>query len=234
MPILRRLALVVSIVFCGSLALAAAVAAAGGGGLDPGVYNFTNKDATATFGAGQPTFSVSVDRGWNSFRPTDPRGPRVVIKNTIVALSLFDAAGNVTYGCFIVKPSDFTISDDLQSARVHTTLTADESCPGYGAPFTGQKEVNQYAGGPGTLPLPISLDVTWTGLGVIATGTDYNTFRCLDYKTVFTSLFHSSNAKASGTMSAIDGSFDTSFAVVSSSAIHATVKHRAQPSCLPQ
>src|ERR1700693_1037882 len=47
MSMIRRIALVVSIVFGGSLALAAAVAAAGGGGggLDPGVYTFDNKDA---------------------------------------------------------------------------------------------------------------------------------------------------------------------------------------------
>ena len=51
MTLTRRLAFVVSIVFGGSLALAAVVAAAGpGGGLGPGAYSFTSKDVNATFG----------------------------------------------------------------------------------------------------------------------------------------------------------------------------------------
>lgn len=242
MSLVKRLALVVSIVSVGSLALAAAVVAAGGGGgLGPGAYTFTNKDAGATFGTlkggppGQQGFSVSVDRGLNSFRPRDPKGPRTVMNSTIVSLNLFDDLGNSTFGCFLINPSDFTISNDLQAARVHTTLTADEVCPGFGAPITApQSGVSPSAGGGGGgLPLPISLDVTWSGLGVASTANDRNTFQCLDYNTQFTSAYHSSNATASGTMSAINGSFDTSLAVVSSSATHATIKGTQQPSCFP-
>jgi hypothetical protein len=249
MILVRRLALVVSIVFCGSLAMAAAVVAAGGGGggLGPGVYTFTNKDASATFGTlkggqpGQQGFSVFVDQGLNAFRPRDPKGPRTIMNSTIVSLVLFDDAGNSTFGCFLIKASDFTVSKNLQTARVHTTLTADEVCPGFGAPVTGQSGVAAapvpFAGGGGggtDLPLPISLDVTWTGLGVTSTGTDRNTSQCLNYNTVFTSSFRSSNANASGTMSAIGGSFDTSSAVVSSSDSHGTVKGTLQPACFPQ
>ncbi|MDQ6879682.1 MAG: hypothetical protein M3082_18675 [Candidatus Dormibacteraeota bacterium] len=241
--VVRRIALVVSIVFCGSLAMAAAVVAAGGGGgLAPGVYRFTNTDATATFGIpkgsppGQQGFSVIVDRGLNSFRPRDPNGPRTVMKNTIISLSLFDSAGTVTFGCFIINPSDFTVSGDLQTARVHTTLTAAEVCPGFGAPVTSQASLSLLAGGGGggnALPLPISLDVTWSGLGVTSTATDRNTFKCLAYSTEFTSLYHSSDANASGTISAITGSFNTPLAVVSSSDTHATVKEVPQPACYP-
>src|SRR6202521_6157411 len=156
MTLVRKIALVVSIVFCCSLALAAAVVASGGG-FGPGVYAFKNKGATAAFGTlkgGPPSqgFSVSVDQGLNSFRPRDPNGPRTVVNNTIVNLSLFD----------------FSISKDLQPARVHTTLTADEVCPGSGAPVTGKNAaIPSGSGGGGTaLPLPISLDMTWAGLGV--------------------------------------------------------------------
>jgi hypothetical protein len=236
MSLIRRIALVVSIVFGGSLALAAAVVAAGGGGggLDPGVYTFANKDASANFA----NFSLDVNQGLNSFRPRDPKGPRTIMNSTIVNLSLFDDSGNATFGCFMINPSDFTISTDLQTARVHTTLTADEVCPGFGAPVTGQSGKSPFAagGGGGTdLPLPINLDVTWTGLGVTSSGTDRNTFKCLGYDTVFTSSFHSSDANASGTVSALGGaSFTTPSAVVSSSATHATVKGTLQPSCFPQ
>jgi hypothetical protein len=241
--VIRRLALVVSIVFAGSLALAAAVAAASGGagGLGPGVSSFTNKDAFALVGAvpaDPPSqgFSVSVDQGLNSFRPKDPKGPRTVMNSTIVSLSLFDGAGNSSFGCFLINPSDFTVGKDLQTASVHTTLTADELCPGYGSPVTGKGGASPLAGagsGGAGLPLPISLDVTWTGLGVTSTGTDRSTFDCLNYNTQFNSSFNSSNANASGTMSAIGGSFATSLAVVSSSDTQATIKGTPQPACFP-
>ena len=242
MVLLRKFALVVSIVFCGSLALAAAVVAAGGGGgLGPGVYSFSSKDASATFGTlkgGPPSegFSVSVDRGFNSFRPKDPKGPRTVMNDTIVSLSLFDDAGNYSYGCFIINPADFTVSKDLQTARVHTTLTASEICPGFGAPVTG-KGVSPFAGGGGggtDLPLPISLDITWTGMGVTSTGSDRSTYQCLAYNTQFNTAFSSSNGTASGTMSAIAGSFDTPLASVGSFDTKATIKGIPDPDCFPQ
>jgi hypothetical protein len=244
MILLKKLALVVSIVFGGSLVLAAAAFAAasgGGGDLGPGSYAFTSKDASAYFGTlkgGPPgqSFMVSVDQGLNSFRPKDPKGPRTVMNSTMVTLILFDDVGNSTYGCFIINPADFTASKDLQSASVHTTLTTDEVCPGFGTPVTGTASAGPFAfGGGGTgLSLPISLDVTWTGLGVTSTGSDRNTFQCLDYSTQFISTYNASNANAAGTMSAIAGSFSTQSAVVSSSAEHATIKGAIQPACFPQ
>jgi hypothetical protein len=243
MSLVRRLALVVSIAVFGSLALAGAVGAAGGGGgLGPGTYIFSNKDASATFGTmrggppGQQGFSVIVDRGLNSFRPRDPNGQRTIMNSTIVSLAVFDDAGNSTFGCFLVNPSDFSISKNLQTASVHTTLTAAEVCPGFGAPVTApQTGVSPLPGGGGiALPLPISLDVTWSGMGVTATSTDRSTFQCLDYSTQFNSSYRSSNANASATMSAIGGSFNTSLGVVSSSDTHATVKSSPEPSCFPQ
>jgi hypothetical protein len=240
MVLIRKIALVISIVFCGSLALAAAaLAAGGGGGLGPGVYSFSSKNAYATFGPGSPTsqgFSVSVDRGLNSFRPKDPKGPRTVLNNTIVSLSLFDDAGNYSYGCFIINPADFTVSSDLQTARVHTTLTAGEICPGFGSPVTG-KGASPLAGGGGggtDLPLPISLDMTWTGMGVTSTGSDRSTYQCLAYNTQFNTAFSSSNANASGSMSAISGSFETPSAAVGSFATKAAIKGIPDQACFPQ
>jgi hypothetical protein len=244
MLFVSRLALVISIVFCGSLAMAVAVVAAGGGGFAPGVYTFTNKDAYATFGGlkggppNQQGFSVQVDKGLNAFRPRDPGGPPTVMKSTMVNLAVFDSLGNASFGCFIVNPSDFSVSQDLQSARLHTTLTADQLCPGSGAPVTGRTggAAVPFAGGGGgtSLPLPISLDLRWKGVGVITTGSDVNTLQCLDYKTRFSSDFLSTNSKASGTMSALSGSFDTMSAAVSTSETHGVVKDTPQPACLPQ
>jgi hypothetical protein len=242
MILLKKLALVVSVVFGASLVLAAAVVAATGGDLGPGSYSFTSKEAGATFGtpkggpSSQQGFSVIVDRGLNSFRPKDPKAPRTVLNTSIVSLVIFDDAGDATFGCFIINPSDFTVSNDLQSAKLHTTLTADQVCPGYGSPVTGTKGAPPF-GGPGggaALPLPISLDFSWTGAGVAVTGTDRSTTQCLDYSTQFNSSYQSSSASASGTISAIAGSFNTPNAGVTSSDIKATIKGTPKPACFPQ
>ncbi len=242
MILVRKLALVVSVVFGASLALAAVVVAAGGGGgLGPGAYTFTDKEAYAAFGtpkggpASQQGFSVIVDRGLNSFRPKAPKGPRTVMNSTIVSLDIFDDAGTAAFGCFIVNPADFSVSKDLQTARLHTTLTADEVCPGFGSPVTGTKGAAPLAGGGGGggvgLPLPITLDIEWTGLGVTTSGTDRSTTQCLDYSTKFNSTYRSSNANAAGTISAMAGSFATPQAAVISSDVKATIKGTPQPAC---
>jgi hypothetical protein len=238
MILVKKFALVVSIVFAASLALAVAVTAAAGGGLGAGSYSFTTKEAIATFGtpkggpSSQQGFSVIVDRGMNSFRPKDPKAPRTVVADTIVSLVIFDDAGDVTFGCFVIDPADFTVSKDLQSARLRTTLTADEVCPGFGSPVTGTKGATPFVGlGGGALPLPISLDIAWAGMGVVATGTDRSTANCLDYSTQFSSSYQSSNANASGTISAIGGSLTSPLASVNSSDVKATIKGTPQPAC---
>jgi len=242
MILVKKLALVVSVVFGASLVLAAAAVAAGGGDLGPGTYSFTTKEAGATFGtpkggpSSQQGFSVIVNRGLNSFRTRDPKAPRTVLNTSIVSLVIFDDAGDATFGCFIINPADFTVSKDLQSAKLRTTLTADEVCPGLGSPVSGTKGAPPF-GGPGggaALPLPISLDIAWTGNGVAVTGTDRSTTQCLDYSTQFNSSYQFSSASASGTISAIAGSFTTPLAGVTSSDIKATIKGTPQPACFPQ
>ena len=235
--IVRRLALVFSIVVCGSLALAAAASAAGGG-LGPGKYTFTSSAANAFFGAGAkggppaPTFSVSVNEGLNSFQPTHPKGPRTVIESTMVFVSEFDATGAGGSGCFVIPKNDFTVARSLQSAALHTTLTAAESCPGYGTPVAAGKNAVPYAGGGGAgLVLPIKIDVSWTGSGVVSTSQDQNTFQCLDYSEEGTSSNRDSTGSAAGTISALTGTFNSVFADVSSSASQIAIKGTSQPPC---
>src|SRR5260370_41390926 len=121
----RRIALVFAIVFCGSLALAAAAAASGGMG--PGKYAFNSSSAKAFFGMGKKggppsaSWSVQVNQGLNSFKPTQPNGPRIANNSTMVFVTEFDASGNGGFGCFVVPDDNFSVSHDLQSAALHTT-----------------------------------------------------------------------------------------------------------------
>jgi hypothetical protein len=213
----RRLVLVFSIVICGSLALATAAIAAGGMG--PGKYTFHSTGANAFFGMGKkggppsPSWSVSVNQGLNSFKPIHPNGPRVVADSTMVFVTEFDALGDGGFGCFVIPDSNFTVSRNLQTATLHTTLTADEACPGYGAPVGGSKDVI-FAGGNGGLPLPITVDVAWSGSGAVTTYKQSFSLQCLDYDEGGSSTNLSTGAGASGSISALSGEFTSEFADV--------------------
>jgi len=237
--ILRRLALVFSIAICGSLALAAAAVAAGGG-LGPGSYTFSSTGANAFFGGGAkggpptPTFIVSVNQGLNSFQPMHPKGPRIVMNSTMVFLTEFDATGAGGYGCFVVPPGDFTVAKNLQSAALHTTLTAGEACPGYGTPVAAGKNLSAYAGGGGGgggLVLPITVDVTWTGNGVVSTYKNRSSFQCLSYSEDGTSSYRDSSGNASGATSALSGQFTSVFSDVSSADSQLDISGTSQPPC---
>jgi hypothetical protein len=181
MTLLRRLLLIVSIVVTGSLALAAAAAAAGGGsGLGAGSYTFTHTLALAQFGEPvtpnlAPQFMIQVDRNHSDFRPN--AGPHVVTDATTVTIQISTAAISGT-GCFSIPASDFTVSSDLQSAALHTTLTT--PCDGAVAGSTGARGFAALAGGGGGggLPDSIRLDVTWSGNGIVGTTRDANSFQC--------------------------------------------------------
>ena len=234
-PLLRRFALVVLIAFCGSLALAAAAIAAGGG-LTPGEYVFTSTSATATVGIGKPGapatqgINVYVNRGLNSFQHEDGNGAAVVTNSTMVNVFTFSPTGGAS-GCFIIAPSDFTVSRNLQSASLHTTLTAAKACPGIGAPVTGKTDVTPKAGGGGGLPLPITLDLKWNGFGVTSITRDRSSFECLDYSTQSTYVAHSSGAVATGTVSILSGQFKSDMAGVSSTDSHLEISGTPNPAC---
>jgi hypothetical protein len=231
---IRRLALVFSIVFCASLALAAAAVAAGGFG--PGKYTFNSSSANAFFGMGKKggppasSWQVSVNQGLNSFKPTQPKGPRIVNNSTMVFISEFDASGTGGFGCFVVPDGNFTVSSDLQSAALHTTLTAAEACPGFGTPVGGSKDV-VFAGGNGGLALPITVDVTWGATGAVTTFNQSFSLSCLDYSVDGNSTNHSTNAGAAGAISALTGQFNSEFADVSTSVGKLDIRGIPQAAC---
>ena len=215
--LVRRLALVFAIVFCGSLAMAAAAVAAGGMG--PGKYTFNSSSANAFFGMGKKggppvsSWQVSVNQGLNSFKPTDPPGERIVNDSTMVFVSEFDASGRGGFGCFVVPNGSFTVSRAIQSAELHATLTADEACPGFGTPVGGSQEVAFPSGNAG-LTLPITVDVSWSATGAVTTFDQSFRIQCLDYNVDGNGANQSTNAGATGTISALAGSFKSAFADV--------------------
>ena len=232
--LLGRFALVMSIAICGSLALATAVGAAGGGKLVPGEYVFTSISASATQGTGKPGapstqgVNVYVNRGLNSYQPEDGAG--TVTNSTMVNVVTFSPTGGA-YGCFVIDPSEFTVSRDLQSASLHTTLTAANACPGVGAPVTGKTDVAPKPSGGGGLPLPMTIDLTWKGFGVTSTSRDRSTFECLDYSTQSTLVARSAGAAATGTVSIVSGPFKSDAAGVTSTDSRLAISGTPNPAC---
>jgi hypothetical protein len=233
--LVRRLVLVFSIVFCGSLALAVAAVAAGGG-LAPGQYTFTSHSASALFGGKggppQPTFSIFVNQGLNSFEPEDGSGPGNVMQSTMVLFQEFDPNGTGGFGCFVIPDGDFTVSGGLQAAALHTTLTAANQCPGFGTPVGGAPQAAPFAGGKGGgLVLPIKVDVTWKGAGVVATSTTDFTFTCLDRQEQGSNTFRdSAGGSASGTIGATGG-LNTNAADVTSQDGELEIQGTIQSAC---
>jgi hypothetical protein len=233
---LKRVGLAVSIVSVISFSLAAAVVASGGG-LPPGDYAFTNTGGQAFFtspggGKGAPGFDVLVNRGVNSLQAEDGAGSPTVTKSTMLQLSVFSPTGGGG-GCFIIKPADFTVGRNLQTAALHTTVMAADLCPGIGAPVKGAGiSAPLPGGGGGGLVFPVKVDVTWSGLGLTGVGHDTNTFVCGDYSTRSKTTARSAGSTASGTVSSLDGTFTSNFAGLNTSDTQLQVNGALKPACL--
>ena len=205
MVLLKRLVLVACVVLCGSIALAVAAVAAGG---PPTSSSSSFKDVGAsasTFVAkGGPGFDLFVSRSDSSF--STGKGTEV----TQVSLSIVTAAGASSFGCLVIPDSDFKVKADLQSASLSTRLTgANLQCPGKGGIPPGPN--------PNPLQLPITINLTWAGNGVVSTSRDSHSFDCLSYSTELNSTTRTASGSASGTMSGLPpGTFSVPLASVSS------------------
>jgi len=231
MALIRKITLVVSITFCGSLALAAAaVAAGGGGGLGPGDYTFANTTASAQFGVPDPTnatpgFDLTVSRGLNSFQLEKPKdSPPVVDNSTIVNLQIFGPQGEGFF-CFALKnQSDFQVSKDLKGASLHTFLTPEEMC-NFGGPVTGKAAPAPLAGGGGpVIQPPFQVDITWAATGVRGSGRDRGTFSCGSYSTNATTDIKTAGETATGTIDVLKGSFASTTAGIMANNTHLDIK----------
>ena len=201
MTVLRRLALAASIVLCALLAVTAAGSAAGiatagggkGGPLPPGEYRFQTTRANAhLLGSNGTTVDVFASRNLSVFAPD--AGPRSVTDETDVFIQV-TTNSSFAGGCFVVPTADFSVSKDLQTASLRTTLTS--ATPNCGGP-------------PGsTVPLPLKLDVTWKGNGVVSTGEDQNNSRCQSFKSDSETKSLDGNAVAAATVAGLRGSGST-------------------------
>jgi hypothetical protein len=220
MVVFRRVALIVSIVLCGLLAVAGTSIASGGpGGGPPPAGNYQTTTLRASFqpSAKGPFASAVVTRTSHVSRPLG--GPFTSSTETDLILSVFSDTLNVS-GCFILgSPQDFTING-AQTAALNTTVSnATPTCaPAYLVP-----------------PVPITLNVTWSGATATATSHDNKLFSCVTYssETQTTDVSSNSNGVAIVTSTLFTGSFTTTNGSLGSNRQSTHVQGTLDQSCPP-
>jgi hypothetical protein len=200
MTVLRRLAFAASIVLCALLAVTAAGSAAaiatagggkGGGPLPPGEYRFQITRANAHLqGSNGSAVDVLSSRNLSVFAPN--AGPRSVTDETDVFVQV-TTGSSFGSGCFIVPTADFSVSKDLQTAALHAKLTSATPVCGPGS----------------SVPLPLTLDVTWKGSGVVSTGDDQNSTKCQNFTSDSETRSLDGNAVANAKVAGLRGSGST-------------------------
>jgi hypothetical protein len=220
MVLLRRLALMGSMLICVSISFTAAAIATdahiaagsltiqgkgtGGGGLPlAGKYTNTNVFAGYSFCCSGPQLSVNVSDMTNI---ADPKvGPATSLHEVDVNFQACDfVTGVCGAGCFIPDgASDWTFSANLSSAALKTTVT-DSTLPCQGQPVTG-------------LPRPFTVSVTWTATGTTNTSTGTGRYTCSGYKSeTVTTTSGNTAVNATASTSLFSGTFPASNANLNS------------------
>jgi hypothetical protein len=179
----------------------------GGCGIGSGQCTITQQDAFAFWFTGDPITGqqVTIDPVRSTFVMRPHGGPPVVTPvQTIVTVSIFSpATGTGPSACFVIPDSQFVVSSDLQHATLIATLTADETCGGAMTPLLGTLQAAPLAGkgGPppgGSLVLPLTVNILWTGPGLAFHSTSNSTQTCGGFTSGFHTQGSSSQANANG------------------------------------
>jgi len=158
----------------------------GGGGILSAAGNYVYSSHTVDFfmccDPSQPELTISVFDVVNKANPLV--GPTVNTHEIDVLIFVCDSGGGICGGgCFIPDGADdFTISTDLSSAMLNTTVTA-TTAPCQGTPITD-------------LPSSFTLNAAWTSVGSAGPFRMIGRYTCAGY----------SNETATTTNSAVSGS----------------------------
>jgi hypothetical protein len=160
-------------------------AIAGGAGPPPaGDYTTARSDVGIfIFGDTGPSVGIFVTKSTQTSTPTG--GPSITTNEFDVRINIF-GAGVFGFGCFNLTPSDFS-SNGVIGATLNMTITdATPTC--------------QQGGPPGSLPLPLTVNVAWTGSGPVATTRNTGQFNCLTYRNEGQSLNMTNLANVTATL----------------------------------
>jgi hypothetical protein len=158
-----------------------------------GEYHFTDTRAFAGFT--QTTdfaqVGVDVDRGVHFFQSKNPGGAAIRVAGTILRLDI-SAEDLFASGCYLIPDSGFSVSKDLEWARLQTQVPAQSNCPG-----------NLLDGGysAGDLPFDLSIDVTWTYKGSVGALSQGSNYSCSTVRRDQSTKYDVSYSSAQGTFS---------------------------------
>lgn len=183
----------VGLVVAGVLLVGGVIARAAGGGFlgGPGESDTTSVDAHGYFGTtGQ---SLQVRRSTFVFEPQE--GAPYEEAATLVTIY-----GNQGLSCYKIPDGDFTISDDLTTARLQTTISGPNTC--------GKMVFAAGAAGPAgptftdgvALSDPLQIDVEWANIGAVNDFSSSFENSCLEFQARTDSKGQSVSARARGTI----------------------------------
>ena len=197
------------------------VSSAGGGSLagpvPAGSYSGTLQSASAFFNddATQTLFAVIAT---NTSSTSNPKvGPSTSSNETDV--QIFEGSPDPSeLGCFVLDaPSDFVVGNRLRSASLRTTIT---------------DSITQCSDFPASnLTLPLTLDITWTATGPLASLRGNTQDHCLTNRAEGTALTQGTNATATATISGVGGPLSADFASIFSQSGATHAEGAIQPTC---
>jgi len=206
----RLTVIAISVMLIAAVTSAGAIAA---GFLGPGHYQSSFASANGAWfedTQGNPIqVIVNVNRDTFVFRPTTAGGTPLVQHATVLQILLFTYGGPVNgSACFVIPDADFAVGNNVQSASLNTTLSAAEACQGRAVPLASVLGAGPEigAGDVGGITMPLTVQITWTGLGVTSTNNSAGLTSCGGFRTEMHFASSSASASTSGLLTLFDRS----------------------------
>ncbi len=192
-------------------------AIAGGAGPPPaGDYTSARTDVGIfVFSDTGPSVGIFVTRSTQTSSPLG--GPSTNTGEFDVRINSF-GGGTFGFGCFNLTPADFS-SNGVLGATLNMTITADTpTC--------------QPGGPPGSLPLPLTVNVAWSGAGPVATTRSTGLYNCLTYRNEGQSLNVTNLANVVATLTPLlPAPLTSNQGSLATSASHLHAEGAQQPAC---
>ena len=201
---LKRLLPIAGIIGLLTIALAGSASAGPPGFGGPGLFKFTDWQASAALidpATGNFNGGLFVDRGMQSFKAKHtPGAPVVEEPGTVLFIK-----GQSGFGCWMIPDSAFVIANNLSRATLNIHATADMQCPGalVGSATGGKPALQNTLGvsvdGPPQFT-DIVVDLTWTGSGALWSNASSSTSKCLNYIATFHNSYDYEFSTATGSV----------------------------------
>jgi hypothetical protein len=171
-----------------------------------------------------PQISISAVKDFESFQPEENHDQTATSRNTTTLFIQLSNTPASEGGCFVIQPpAVFTMSKNLQTAHLKGTFdSSSQACP-------------SFPSGQPPLQSPITVDLTWTVVGVLNKGYDRNTLQCAGYTTEATTNSLDGGGTASGTVAVTgqpDVVFDRTLAGLHSFDTHMNANGVQKPACV--